>query len=1133
MDPHQPATATPPATAPWIARIPLSPDRGCQALVIVHAGKATRPAEGLQSLLGFHADGQGGWISAAQAEDGRWGFIDAEGRWRVAPTLENARGYSVDGLARFQQGGLWGFVDLAGAVAVAPRFLDVRPFRHGLSAARVGEGEWRILDREGRFTSEARFHDLSEFGACGLARAVPWGPQGDERLHGFVDREGRWVIAPRFQAAEPFDELDATPASLDGDRWGLIDTHGEWVLTPSYALIDAFNSAGLAYCEGPDDGDEDDCAYLDAQGRVAVQGDAHLARYMACGRVASDAEGSRFLCADGTPLATPALAWGTHFRPACSFAVVRTRSRGDGDGAVPAGWGLLHADGSVLPVDGALLLEPLTDAEGWIPAEERGTPLVPFLTRDGQVAWIDRAGAVVWRAVDDGAQVLLQAADGSPLWRSAAQEGAVGPLQPFFHPQPAALQDAVAVAQALLAEAEAGLHGLAAGAALEGGPACDDEEEADESAAPVRHAVRTRRLARTYLGEEHSGHYEFLGPLLAGAVEQAHAAVLQALTAHHGPPVLDPEHKVPWWYPAGYLPPAWAVPMGRALPGDSGVLRESREQWLSLYKLEDSGDGDAWWELWLMAAPSVDALQTALRARQQALPAGEGGGGTTGAGAEGQPEAPREPQTREEWLHAVARSGRSIGRVPAQWLDDAMVDAAVADWTAALEDVPARWQTPERLAALVRQGVDKATQIPPRCMTAEGLTLARALYAGQPDWDWHDQEHSRVPRQWNHNSLHGVWAGLLTPAMALAAVRAHAPLRTVAHWLRTDAVVEAAISTSLDNIRDLDPAKITPALAEAAVRYSGDRIDAIPAHLLTPQLCLLAVRNNGQSLALIPEALRSVEVCVAALKESWNQFMEVPPALRVEVTTQLIDAELAKSARKKKQAGAAEESSGWHAYRAWARLWAGDWQGAMADAQRKQGRAADMHYVMASAWRALGRPEEAAREAANVLARESPYVAMWNRAEDTRWLQALAREHTARALAVDDAALVERLRAQPDLLGDIPRERITHAMVDAALQDDERTVRFVPRRLMTSERYAIALERKFKQFGQIPASMLSEAACIAHVRNAGWNLGAVPEALRTLTVCAYAVRHSARAIEDVPAALRERVPAAVRKLPRE
>lgn len=311
----QPTTATPPAAAPWIARIPLSPERSRQALVIVHAGKATCPAEGLQALLGFHADGQGGWISAAQAEDGRWGFIDAEGRWRVPPTLENARGYSVDGMARFQQGGLWGFVDLAGAVVVAPRFLDVRPFRHGLSAARVGEDEWCILDREGRFTSEARFYDLSEFGACGLARAVPWDPQGDERLHGFVDREGRWAIAPRFQAAEPFDELDATPATLDGDRWGLIDTHGEWVLTSVYALIDAFNGDGLAYCEGPEDGDEDDCAYLDAQGRVAVQGDAHLARYMACGRVAGNAEGSRFLCADGTPLATPALAWGTHSAP--------------------------------------------------------------------------------------------------------------------------------------------------------------------------------------------------------------------------------------------------------------------------------------------------------------------------------------------------------------------------------------------------------------------------------------------------------------------------------------------------------------------------------------------------------------------------------------------------------------------------------------------------------------------------------------------------------------------------------------------------------------------------------------------------------------------------------------------------
>lgn len=207
-----PATDTTRHPAPCVASIPLSPDRSRQALVIVHAGRASHPAEGLQCVLGFHADGQGAWVSAAQADDGRWGYIDAQGHWRVPPTLEDARGYSSDGLARFQQGGLWGFVDLAGRVVIAPRFEDARPFRHGLSAALVGGNGWRTIDREGRFTSEARFHDLGEFGACGLARATPWSPQDNGRLHGFVDRDGRWVMEPRFHLAEPFDELEVTPA---------------------------------------------------------------------------------------------------------------------------------------------------------------------------------------------------------------------------------------------------------------------------------------------------------------------------------------------------------------------------------------------------------------------------------------------------------------------------------------------------------------------------------------------------------------------------------------------------------------------------------------------------------------------------------------------------------------------------------------------------------------------------------------------------------------------------------------------------------------------------------------------------------------------------------------------------------
>ena len=62
------------------------------------------------------------------------------------------------------------------------------------------------------------------------------------------------------------------------------------------------------------------------------------------------------------------------------------------------------------------------------------------------------------------------------------------------------------------------------------------------------------------------------------------------------------------------------------------------------------------------------------------------------------------------------------------------------------------------------------------------------------------------------------------------------------------------------------------------------------------------------------------------------------------------------------------------------------------------------HYVLASAYRALGHTRQAALEASTVLSLQSPYTAEWDAHEDTTWLAPLAREHMQ---AADEATLVQ------------------------------------------------------------------------------------------------------------------------------
>ncbi len=1143
MDNHSDITTEP--AAPWLASIPLQPSCQTPALVIVHPGRAVEPAEGLKAVLRFNPDGRGGWISAAQAGNSQWGYIDGEGRWRVPPTLQDARDFSEDGLARFCDGGRWGFVNLAGEVVIPATFDNAQPFRNGLSAVQVGKNAWRSIDRQGQPTSDEIFHALGLFGANGLACATLWKKGSNQRTQGFVDRAGRWVIEPRFRDAKPFGNSPTTAASLDGERYGLIDAQGNWVLKPQYPSIDAFNSDGLAYFDEPNAWDNGH-GYLDARGKVVVQGGRHLSRHMACGVVSNSYDGTRFLTADGKPLPSPPLSYGADFSADSGFAVVRTTAQGP---SARASWGLLHPDGRFVPAP-AQLLEPLTDGDGWLVGHTPDTPLVPFITRDGQLAYIDAEGAVVWRAHYDGQQVALLDAEGAPLWRSGVRENC-WPPRPFFHtPLTDHLEgldtlDGIGpLAHRLLAQAETRLHQWAAGDMLQpdraGTPehddSADDEEDADDpDQIQADRTVVVRRVMRAYLSESHNGPYEFLSADLCQAVDEARVAMVQRLTTRFGPPDPDPEHAAPWRHRGDHTQ-AWAVPLAKPLPGDGGVLLESREQWLTLYQHADSGDGDAWWELWLMVAPSVDALQLAQHARSAQPapePAAEGNADSADSADNGNTASPPPlPQSRSEWLQAVQADRYAIAHVPAQWLDDAMVDAALEHDVEALAHVPPAWQTPARLEALVRRGVHEAASIPPECMTAEALALARALYAGQRDWDWRDERNSRIPTTWDHNSLCDVWGCLLTPELALRAVRAQAPLKDLAHWLRTDAVEAAALQADIYNISYIGQHKITLDLAERAVRHDyGCLIEHIPAEMLTPALCLASVRANGLSLEKIPQALRSVEVCVAALQERWNMFPAVPAALREAVTTRLIEDDLAQ-ARRDGEPRELRKGSHWHLQRAWARLWAGDLEGAITDARLSLGQVRDeehAHYILASACRALGREREAALAASTVLSLQSPYTAAWDTTEDTRWLQDLAQRQMA---AADDATLLAQLGTHPRTLADIPRERITHAMVDAAMAADASVVEFVPKRLMNPARYAVAVRQGTKAFAQVPADMLSEEACIAHVQGSGWHLRHVPEALRTVAVCAHALRSSPTAIELVPEALRAPAREAETRLPR-
>ncbi|HST50804.1 MAG TPA: WG repeat-containing protein [Pyrinomonadaceae bacterium] len=192
------------------------------------------------------------------AEPGRWGFVDRAGRLAIPLRFMRASDFS-EGLAPVQmarqlgeRSGFidrngkvvfefpfdvsWGFhegfalvrsttgtffLDRAGRKLPTPQIDDyqARSFNEGLAAVQI-KGKWGYIDKTGRLVIPPQFDDAADFSG-GLAAVkvsvdenhyvtCPLDEQGSTststKLHGYIDRTGRFLVPPHFEYAGPFSE---------------------------------------------------------------------------------------------------------------------------------------------------------------------------------------------------------------------------------------------------------------------------------------------------------------------------------------------------------------------------------------------------------------------------------------------------------------------------------------------------------------------------------------------------------------------------------------------------------------------------------------------------------------------------------------------------------------------------------------------------------------------------------------------------------------------------------------------------------------------------------------------------------------------------------------------------------------
>lgn len=182
---------------------------------------------------------------ASAGVDGRRGGIDRTGKFVIEPKYEMVDKFS-DGMmsVRLPKGPSdyfekWIYVDASGKQAINKEFWGANTFVDGRAFVKVGFDEWALIDKSGNEVTKKHFDSNDPFGAFsdGLTAVKV------KDKWGFINKDGAFVIKPRFADANNFSE--GLAAVKVGCSWGFINTKGELVIPAKFTSAWKF-SDGLA-----------------------------------------------------------------------------------------------------------------------------------------------------------------------------------------------------------------------------------------------------------------------------------------------------------------------------------------------------------------------------------------------------------------------------------------------------------------------------------------------------------------------------------------------------------------------------------------------------------------------------------------------------------------------------------------------------------------------------------------------------------------------------------------------------------------------------------------------------------------------------------------------------------------------
>lgn len=199
--------------------------------------------EVVQGILKFNPTAAGIYSEGLIAikDDKSFGYYNSLGDKQFGEY--NLAGAFVDGVAAVQKDGKWFLIDNKGKEVSSEKFEDIiiqengTHLKDGVMIAKK-DGTYKIY-RDGKATGSYSDADIiTDDNMIAVCKDGKWG---------FVDLEGKEIIAPKYKEAKSFS--NGLAAVSDGEKWGFIDSAGNQVIDYLFYGGDYFNDEGCCMVE--------------------------------------------------------------------------------------------------------------------------------------------------------------------------------------------------------------------------------------------------------------------------------------------------------------------------------------------------------------------------------------------------------------------------------------------------------------------------------------------------------------------------------------------------------------------------------------------------------------------------------------------------------------------------------------------------------------------------------------------------------------------------------------------------------------------------------------------------------------------------------------------------------------------